>query len=207
MAFRPVAVHLAAALLALVAMAGCQAGSPDPLSGGPASQLPPGDANASCERAPDSPNDPLRLFFPSQGVRVDVTRVGLTATDDINLVPLDRHPLVAGWYCEGPQPGDLGPSVIVGHVDWGGSLAAFGRLAALRKGDRVEVTNRAGQLHRFVITSRQQVKKAAFPFDRVFGDQPVSRLTLITCGGQFDHSADTYVDSNIIYASPDPATG
>lgn len=168
------------------------------------SQLPTGD---NCETAPDSPNDPMRLAFPSQGLRVDVTRVGLTAADDINLVPLDRRPLLAGWYCYTQQPGDVGPSVMVGHVDWGGSLAAFGRLAELRKGDRVEVTNRAGGVHRYVITGRQQVKKAAFPFDRVFGDQPVSRLTLITCGGRFDHRADTYVDSNIIYANPDPSAG
>jgi hypothetical protein len=149
----------------------------------------------------------MRLAFPSQGLRVDVTRVGLTAADDINLVPLDRRPLLAGWYCYTQQPGDVGPSVMVGHVDWGGSKAAFGRLAELRKGDRVEVTNRAGRVHRYVITGKQQIKKAAFPFDRVFGDQPVSRLTLITCGGRFDHRADTYVDSNIIYASPDRGAG
>lgn len=204
MAARPVGLALAAALLALAALVGCQAGSPGPTQPGPVSQSP---GEAKCESAPDAPNDPTGLYFPSQQVRVAVTRVGLTPAEDVDLVPLDRAPLVAGWYCYSPRPGDLGPSVMVGHVDWGGSKAAFGRLSALRKGDRIEVRTRAGRTHRFVIAGTQRVAKAAFPFDRVFGDSPVSALTLITCGGPFNRAAGTYTDSDIIYARADPTSG
>lgn len=188
---------LAAALLALATLAGCQAAAPAGETTAPAPRSP---LPVDCAHTPDSPRDPMRLYFPAQRVRVDVTRIGLTGASDMDLVPLDRAPAVAGWYCYSPAPGELGPSVMVGHVDWDGSKAAFGLLARARTGERIEVTNRAGAVHAFVITGRQEVPKAAFPFDRVFGDSPVSALTLITCGGVFNHRAQSYQDSIIVYA-------
>jgi len=203
MAVRPVALGLAGALLALAALVGCQ--GPEQYPGGLPADTPGAGPTASCETAPEQPHDPLRLFFPTQRLRVDVTRVGLTDTQDFNMVPLDAAPLVAGWYCEGVRPGEPGPAVMIGHVDWGGSRAAFGRIAALKTGEPIQVTRRDGTQVDYRVSGRQQVKKASFPFDRVFGDLPVSRLTLITCGGTFDHRARSYVDSDIIYANTDPA--
>lgn len=200
MARRAVGLALAAALLALATLVGCQAAQPGPSSGSDPVGRSPGDDSGDCTQTPEQPRDPMRLYFPAQRVRVDVTRVGLTAASDMNLVPIDRDPLVAGWYCYSPTPGQPGPSVLVGHVDWGGSKAAFGQLAGARTGQRVEVTDRAGQTRAFIITGRQEVPKAAFPFDRVFGDSPVSGLTLITCGGAFNHRAQSYQDSIIVYA-------
>jgi sortase (surface protein transpeptidase) len=142
----------------------------------------------------------MRLYFPAQRVGVEVTRVGLTAQSDMDLVPIDRAPQLAGWYCYSPAPGDLGPAVMVGHVDWAGAPGAFGQLAAARTGQRIEVTDRAGLVRAFTITGRQEVPKAAFPFDRVFADSPVAGLTLITCGGTFNHRARSYQDSIIVYA-------
>lgn len=200
---RSLALALVTASLSLAALTGCQTAPPDRIApSGPAGSALP----TNCEQTPQSPHDPVRLYFPTQNVRVDVTRIGLTPQQDFNIVPLDRQPLLAGWYCYSPQPGDMGPSVMVGHVDWGGSKASFGRLAQLSKGAGIEVTNRAGAVHRYVVTSKQRVAKAAFPFDRVFADSPVSRLTLITCGGPFNHQAHSYTDSDIIYAGPDPRT-
>ena len=46
----------------------------------------------------------------------------------------------AGWYDQGPTPGQYGPAVIVGHVDTTTGPAVFHGLKELRAGDEVEVT-------------------------------------------------------------------
>lgn len=207
-AFRPgrVTLALVGALTALGALGGCSAAPAD--QSAPPTSATSGDPAAggpSCTAAPESPRDPVRVYFPDQGLRVDLTRVGLNAYSDFNLVPIDAHPLVAGWWCDSPQPGDIGPSVLVGHVDWGGSKAAFGYLSSVKVGARIVVTSRDGSEHTFTVDGKQRVGKVEFPMNRVFGDTPVAALRLITCGGIFDHGARSYVDSDILYANA--ATG
>ena len=48
----------------------------------------------------------------------------------------------AGWYDQGPTPGQYGPAVIVGHVDTTTGPAVFHELKELRRGDRIEVDPR-----------------------------------------------------------------
>ncbi len=75
---------------------------------------------------------------------------------------------VAGWYDEGPPPGEPGPATITGHVDSTTGPAVFWRLTDLRLGDDVIVTS-AGRTETSVVTSIRSVSKAAFPTAEVFG--------------------------------------
>ncbi len=46
----------------------------------------------------------------------------------------------AGWFVDGPQPGQPGPAVVAGHVDSKDGPAVFYRLADMAVGDEVIVS-------------------------------------------------------------------
>ncbi|MGN6607709.1 MAG: sortase domain-containing protein, partial [Jatrophihabitans sp.] len=79
---------------------------------------------------------PVRLRIPSIGVDATVMRLGRDASGAMQTPPEWQVP---GWYADGPRPGQVGPAVIVGHVDSVGGPAVFFRLPELRIGDRVYV--------------------------------------------------------------------
>ena len=70
----------------------------------------------------------------------DLLQLGLNPDHTVQVPPLGRDSK-AGWYQYSPTPGQLGPAVILGHVDsaeYGAGV--FFKLGALRPGDTVDVT-------------------------------------------------------------------
>lgn len=140
---------------------------------------------------------PLGLRIPAIGV--DSELVGLGLQDDGTLeVPASGFP--AGWYTGGPTPGELGPAIITGHVDWGGQPGVFFDLGQLGRGDEIEVTRQDGSAAHFRITRVERFAKDQFPTHAVYGDLDHAGLRLITCGGTFDHQARSYRDNLIVFA-------
>lgn len=143
---------------------------------------------------------PERLRIDAIGVDTDL--VGLGLEDDGSLqVPAGAFP--AGWYRDAPTPGELGPAVIVGHVDWAGASGVFADLGVLRAGDEVAVTREDGSTAVFVISAVRRVPKHDFPTMAVYGDLDHAGLRLITCGGAFDDEAASYEDNVIVFAELD----
>jgi hypothetical protein len=141
---------------------------------------------------------PAWLRVPAAGVDVALPPVGLDGGD--TLVP----PAVgAAWYADGPAPGETGPAVIAGHVDWAGSPAVFARLDELGAGDEVLVDHADGTTSRFTVTRVEQHAKSDFPTAAVYGPTPGAELRLITCGGVFDRAAGSYRDNVVVYAVAD----
>jgi hypothetical protein len=138
---------------------------------------------------------PVRLRIPSVGID---TSLGATELDDADALvpPADG----AGWYAEGPAPGDVGPAVVTGHVDGGGAPAVFYRLRDLVPGDPVVVERADGSTVRFVVTGVARYAKDAFPTATVYGPTPGAELRLITCGGTFDRSRGSYRDDVVVSA-------
>jgi len=145
------------------------------------------------------PSPPVALAIPSIGVR---TR-GIV---DLHLDPhgkleaptnFDR----AGWYADGPTPGEFGPAVIGAHVDSKSGPAVFYRLGSLQKGAAVDVTRKDGSTARFVIDRVARYSKKDFPTAAVYGDtKGRAELRLITCGGAFDRASGHYVDNIVAFA-------
>jgi hypothetical protein len=107
----------------------------------------------------------------------------------------------AGWYAEGVVPGEPGPAVIVGHRDSAAAGAAvFYRLGDLSPGADVTITERDGSVSHFIVQSMQQVAKADFPTDEVYGPSAHRLLRLITCTGDFDFDAGSYLDNLVVTA-------
>jgi LPXTG-site transpeptidase (sortase) family protein len=117
-------------------------------------------------------------------------------------IALPHDPLRAGWFKDGPRPGQPGPAVIIGHVDMAHAPAVFFRLREMKPGEAVYVDRADGSTERFTVTAVRQVAKSDFPTQDVYAPDLQASLRLITCGGQFDYEAHNYLDNVIVFASP-----
>jgi Sortase domain len=131
----------------------------------------------------------ISVDAPLVPLRLDATG-SLEAPKDYN---------TPGWYAEGTAPGDTGPAVIAGHVDSLAASAVFRHLADLRAGDVIEV-QRDGIWLRFDVVSTGRYPKGAFPTAQVYGPTPDAQLRLITCGGSFDRTRNSYRDNVVVFA-------
>lgn len=142
---------------------------------------------------------PTRIRIPSIGVNAPLVKITTDRRGRLQVPPLSR-PGVAGWYVGGASPGQIGPAVIVGHMDTRTGPAVFYRLRKIKRGARVYVDRRDGSTAVFQVRKRIRVPKTAFPTDKVYGDIRNSGLRLITCGGAFDNRTRHYRDNVIVFA-------
>jgi hypothetical protein len=160
----------------------------------------PGDSRT---RGPLLPHSvPLSIDIPAIGVQSPLLQLGLNPDHTVEVPPLDEPDSEAGWYKYSPTPGELGPSVILGHVDSAHyGPAVFYKLGELRPNDLVEVTRADGSVAVFAVDRVAEYSKARFPTQEVYGNLDHAGLRLITCGGAFDFSARSYRDNVVVFAS------
>ncbi|MFJ5915992.1 class F sortase [Streptomyces ardesiacus] len=197
---RPGHALATAALAAL--LVGCSGGQGD----GDAAPAPSATATAAAPPAqapaksvrPLARSVPVGLRIPAIGVDTPVMSLGLASDGTVEVPPVtddDR----AGWYRHSPTPGQVGPSVLLGHVTVGRyGDGVFRHLARLHRGDRIEARLRDGASAGFTVTAVRTVAKADFPTDDVYGDVAGPELRLITCGGPRD--GEEYRDNVIVFA-------
>ena len=140
---------------------------------------------------------PVRIVIPAIGVSAPIIPLGLNSDGTMQTPATFSE---AGWFRPGPEPGEFGPSVIVGHVDSYRGPGVFFRLRALQRGDRFRVELVTGRKLHFVVTSSRDVVKVRFPTKLVFRHTRRPTLRLVTCGGRFDASTGHYVDNHIVFA-------
>ncbi len=142
---------------------------------------------------------PVRLQVPAIGVDSDLMELGLLADGTLQVPPTG---FPAGWYTGAPTPGELGPAIIAGHVDWGGEPGVFFDLGKLTPGDDIAVARDDGSTAQFRVDRVERFPKDAFPTALVYGDLDHAGLRLITCGGDFDRQAGSYKDNIVVFATP-----
>jgi sortase (surface protein transpeptidase) len=140
---------------------------------------------------------PDRLRIPSIGVNTPLDRLGREADGSIQ-VPSRWQ--VAGWYQDGPTPGQPGPAAILGHVDSTSGPAVFARLRQLPTGADVLVDAGSSTI-RFRVTGLAEFPKERFPTQEVYLPTLEPVLRLITCGGAFDPATGHYRDNVIVSAT------
>jgi sortase (surface protein transpeptidase) len=140
---------------------------------------------------------PARLQIPAIGVDTAVQSLGLRADGTLQQ-PSGWQ--IAGWYRGSVPPGDVGPSIIIGHVDSINGPAVFFRLRQLHPGQRVIVVGRDSQPVSFVIDQIASYPKNNFPVNAVYGPSSVPELRLVTCTGDFDYAARSYLDNLVVSA-------
>jgi LPXTG-site transpeptidase (sortase) family protein len=142
---------------------------------------------------------PSHLSIPSIGAESSFVPVGTNADGSL-AVPSVHTPKQAAWFEPGPEPGQNGPAVIVGHIDGDHIEGVFWKLKDVKDGDAVNVTRADGKALHFVVYRTELVAKDAFPASDVFGYAADPELRLITCGGSFDAAAHSYRGNTIVFA-------
>ncbi|MFJ1971541.1 class F sortase [Streptomyces sp. NPDC087903] len=181
----------------LVSCAGQETGRPT--TARPSGTPPPSRSSAKAAARALGRSVPVELRIPAIGVDTPVMRLGLAADGSMQVPPIEADDR-AGWYRHSPTPGQVGPSVILGHVTVGAyGDGVFRRLAELGRGDRVVARLENGTSAEFAVTSVRTVAKADFPTEAVYGDVDRPELRLITCGGPRGGSG--YPDNVIVFAA------
>lgn len=188
---------LTAAALVVVLTGGPAAKTPErqlppPLAAAPAIQ---GDAPRLAPLPGARPAEPRRISIPRIGISAPIESVGLQRGGILRVPDVGR----AGWFDGGPRPGEVGRSVVIGHLDTNRGPALFARVPQLGRGTMVEIADREGDVHRYRITGRRQVAKRRFPTSEVYGRAGEPVLVLITCGGEFVPGRG-YEDNVLVYA-------
>lgn len=144
---------------------------------------------------------PQRIRVDSLGIDMAIEPVGLAAD---GAMELPKDPSVAAWYRFGPSPASAGgATVVAAHVDsLVYDIGPFAELASAAAGTEIVVTTEDGQERRYAVESVQTVTKADVPWDSIFDRAGPSRLTLVTCGGEFDYDARSYLSNVIVSANP-----
>ncbi|MFE9613242.1 class F sortase [Streptomyces sp. NPDC006012] len=142
---------------------------------------------------------PVRLRIPAIGVDTPLLQLGLAPDGTVQVPPVTAHDR-AGWYRNSPTPGQVGPSVVLGHVTVGSyGDGVFRHLARLRAGEKIVAALENGTQAEFAVTRVRTVPKADFPADEVYGDVDRPELRLITCGGP--RTGDGYSDNVLVFAA------
>lgn len=145
---------------------------------------------------------PVHVDIPQAGIHADIIQVGLTSGLAIDVPPLDQA-LKAGWFDQGAAPGQIGAAVLDGHVDSHEipepHQGAFYALSSVKPGETVDVTRADHMVAEYVVDYVETASKAHFPTSRVYTAVPYAALRLITCGGDFDYKAHSYLSNVIVY--------
>ncbi len=144
---------------------------------------------------------PVSVEIPAIGVQSKLLHLGKNADGTIAVPSLTAQVSRAAWYKNSPTPGQIGTSVIEGHVDTYQGPAIFFRLGALRPGDRVIVHLADGVTAIFRVTGVREYLKSRFPAKVIYGATHYASLHLITCGGAFDYETHHYLSSTVVFAS------
>lgn len=172
----------------------------------PPSTLPPQPAPPPVPIVDAQAAVPSRVHIARLGIDAAIVPLGLAPSGELD-APADTSE--AGWFTEGPEPGELGPAIVAGHLDSLTGPAIFYRLRELTSGDVISIDRADQSRVDFVVSRIEQHAKGAFPTDAVYGATTGPELRLITCGGAFNRSTGHYLDNLIVFASraPEPVPG
>lgn len=157
----------------------------------------------SSSQVQSDPLQPVHLAVPTAGIDAPVEQVGILPNGD--LATPTRNPWIdAGWYADGPHPGDKGSAVIDGHLDRpGGSAAVFWYLRNVHVGDSVLVTAGSGTQFHFHVTRIAYYTPQNAPLEDIFGNNSGKYLNLITCAGDWIPNQHQTTQRLVVYTMLD----
>jgi sortase (surface protein transpeptidase) len=144
---------------------------------------------------------PTRVSIP----RLNISAVVVPTGTDDHGVAVPTNPATTGWWVgSAPAGSDNGATVLVGHVDSAatgpGALYRVG-LGFVHNGYAIDVSTATGVVAYRVYAQHVYHKTTGIPAAAFAATGP-ARLVLITCGGPFDRTTQSYRDNIVIYAAP-----
>lgn len=145
------------------------------------------------------PSMPSRLRIPSLGIDTPVNPIGLNPDGTLAVPQPGPYLNQAAWYRNSPTPGQLGVSIIEGHVDSVDGRSVFWRLGEIRPGAQIIVERQDGSRLEFTVDAVRDYPKDQFPTMSVYGgDLSVPSLRLITCS-DFVEAIHHHVGDEVVY--------
>ncbi|GAA5020270.1 hypothetical protein GCM10023317_63150 [Actinopolymorpha pittospori] len=145
-------------------------------------------------------SEPVSLSIPRIGVETTLMQLGMN-DDGTAAVPTPEEADHAGWYKFTVTPGEVGNSVIAGHVDSAVlGPAVFFRLGELKPGDVVHIVREDKSEVTYTVDGVKAYPKEQFPTELVWGPSDKSTLRLVTCGGPWSKET-SYRDNVIVFAT------
>jgi sortase (surface protein transpeptidase) len=142
----------------------------------------------------------------SQPVLLRIPKISLEATFESPLglaqdgsIAVPEGFDTVGWYKHGPTPGEMGPAVVLGHVDSVDGPAVFFSLGQLEVGDEVYIMREDGSEGKFVIERKERYLQSEFPTKEVYGDISYPGLRLVTCSGTYKKGEQRYTHNLVVY--------
>jgi LPXTG-site transpeptidase (sortase) family protein len=148
------------------------------------------------------PITPSRLRIPSIGVDAQIGAVGLRNDGSMD-VPDNLW--TSSWLAAGPRPGQAGNAVIAAHRGVG-TPALFSHLENVQPGDRIYVSDAAGNEVIYEVTRVASLDLSASTQVAVFGPSTAQQLVLITCFGRYMAGPRTYDHRLVVFSRPLPVT-
>ncbi|HYU66622.1 MAG TPA: sortase, partial [Jatrophihabitantaceae bacterium] len=139
---------------------------------------------------------PVRLTIPAIGVDGGLEHLGLSA--DKTTMRLPSHPRTAGWFEDGPSPGEVGPTIIVGYIATQRGPGVFHRLAHLKAGANIAVRRADTMVVTYRVDQIASYPPNKLPSAKVYGRTKQPALRLITCGGMLRPGQP--VGNTVVYA-------
>lgn len=144
------------------------------------------------------PNDPKYIRLPSVGVEGYLQKVGV---DQNSGIAVPNNVFFAGWFVNTSRPGDLGLSIIDGHLNGTSIGGIFRKLVNILPKAEFTVEMGDGGIKKFRVMQVLTVdneQAAGVLFSQV--PNVKSQLNLITCGGNYDKAAHHYTQRVIVTA-------
>ncbi len=148
-------------------------------------------------------SEPTAISVPGINVESEVMQLGLQDNGVIEVPPYNLGS-PAGWFVHSPTPGEVGPSVILGHRNGiEGGPGIFADLPQTEVGDSIEVTRQDGSVATFTVYRTELFRKdEGFPTLEVYGNTEGPEIRLITCDG-LNQETGMLEDNFIVYATLD----
>lgn len=141
---------------------------------------------------------PVKFSISKLGISTNIEEVGF-AEDGRMDTPKDIN--AVGWWKFGRNPGQVGTSVIAGHLDTPqGTPAVFYNLSELNIGDEIVVTDERNNIFTFTIKRKEEYLDKDFPIEEVFSQDGGKYLNLITCWGKFNKTEKNYDKRLVVFS-------
>jgi sortase (surface protein transpeptidase) len=140
---------------------------------------------------------PTHISIPS--VKIEADFEAPLGVDDERKMTVPKGFDTVGWYEYSPTPGELGPSVVLGHVDSQSGPEVFHPLKDIEKGDSIVIKREDGSQAAFVVYEIEYYFQSRFPTGDVFGNVERPEIRLITCAGVFNKGTHQYSHNLVVY--------
>jgi hypothetical protein len=172
------------------------------LGGGVACGEPAWVENPAAAPAPASQAvpTPTSVRLDRLGIESSLVPTGVDAEGGF-VIPEDAGQ--ASWFVPGPEPGQNGRSIILGHVNLSGAEGVFAHLGQAREGDVIEIGQDGTQPRRWVVTEIVHQRKADWRAAGMYDELDHPEIALVTCSGDLVRQPDgtnSYDSNTILYA-------